>query len=150
MNGKRANSSPHDEAMRRLCFVCAELISDEKYRCYDVIEHKSLISRVLKSPPVFSLPGWAPDHFCHKCMSKLKHIDEGTTLTSSLKMLEWGECGPNCSSCAKITKRTQGRGRKKKVSIVIICFSLCFFSYEKYSKNMRNSRAQLGNSLRNF
>jgi hypothetical protein len=110
MNRKH-DGTIHDEAMRRLRFVCAEIVSDENY--FEVEKYLPLISRVLKCPSLIPMPGLAPDHFCHKCMKKMKHFDEGRTLTTSLVMRECSGCGPGCSSCLIRTKRTQGRGRKK-------------------------------------
>ena len=105
----------HDEAMDRLCFLCADLIKDDKW--YDVEEHLQMICRVLNRS-IFTLPGLTPDHFCKNCLRKLRHSDNGRNATTSLKVLEWAACGPDCASCAKLTKRTQVRGRKKKVSCI--------------------------------
>ena len=112
---KYSDLSTHDEAMARLCFVCAGLINEEY--CFDVEKHMPLISRVLGCKSMFTLPGLTPNRFCCKCYAKLQHIDNGSTVTSSLKLLEWGECGMNCKTCALLMKRTKA-GRKPKVSII--------------------------------
>ena len=112
------NMEVHEEAMMRLCFVCSEIIKGE---IYEVDKYIALLGRALKCPEIFAIPGVTPYNFCKRCHAALSHVDRGKTVVTKCCLVEWTECGPNCSSCAYLTKRRVG-GRKKKVSI-----SKCFF-----------------------
>ena len=132
MSRKHAGSL-HDETLQRLCFVCAERLSEEKHRSYNVVDYLPLLSRVLQEqePSLFSRPGVTPVHFCHKCKSKLNHYDEGRNTTTDLVLRKWAVCGPGCESCSKLAKRAQG-GRKKKVSVLIFIFHVVVFSNTRF------------------
>ena len=110
---RKYSDSIHEEAMVRLCFVCADLI---KGKPFEVEKHCDLISRALRTPEVFLIPGVTPQHFCKKCELAMKHVVSGKSINSSRVMQEWGECGENCSSCKMVSsKKAFGGGCAKKV-----------------------------------
>ena len=110
---RKYTADVHEEAIQRLCFVCGDLINGQMY---EVDNNIPLLGRALKCPELFSIPGVTPQNFCLKCYAYMIHLDRGETLKSSISLIEWTECGENCSSCGIILKRRAG-GRKKKVSV---------------------------------
>lgn len=108
----------HEEALERLCFVCGELVPPD--RCvYDVNENIDLLCKGLKCATIFSMPGITPSHFCAKCFSAMNHVANGTTVQTKRTLIDWEECRSGCSTCARLTKRRQSPGRKKKVSVSV-------------------------------
>ena len=118
---RKLYKSIHEEALDRLCFVCGEMINLEKY-FYDVEKSLDLIGVALKCPDIFTMPGVTPHHICQTCYTTLQRLKNGDILKSSKQLLDWGECGNNCETCAKMLKRKQGGGRRKKVSKMVILF----------------------------
>ena len=110
---RKYSDGVHDEAMSRLCFVCTDLI---KGKLFEVEKNCDLISRALKTPEVFVIPGVTPHYFCKKCDLAMKRASSGESINSSRMMQEWGECGENCASCKLLSSKKTFGGRAKKVS----------------------------------
>lgn len=115
----------HEEALSRLCFVCGEIIKET--RRFDVDKNIELLRGGLNSPDFCPVPEVTPNHFCNKCHVIMRqNIGAGAlkkTKQSSRQLIIWQKCGPDCSTCANITKRKQaGRGRHKKVIYSLIYF----------------------------
>ena len=112
----------HEEALDRLCFVCGEIITQEKF--YEVEEYIELLSKGLKCE-LFTMPGVTPSHFCRKCHSAVTSVATGLSIQSARKLLDWEECNAACPTCEKLMKRKKFPGRKKKASILfnLVCGS---------------------------
>ena len=105
----------HEEALSRLCFVCGEIITATQQ--YDVENHLDFLRIGLSSPGISPTPGATPLHFCRKCYAVLRSFVDGKNVQTSRKLLNWPLCGPDCSTCAHITKRKSTKGRHKKVNV---------------------------------
>ena len=106
----------HNEAMRRLCFVCTGLI---KGKHFDVDQCSDLLCRGLKVPELFVIPGVTPHNFCKSCHRAVQDAASGKSIKSTRSLQEWSECTENCSSCFLLSKKKSG-GSTKKVSFFLI------------------------------
>ena len=103
-----ADSDLHAEALRRLCFVCGDLISKGKF--YDVELYKAMLCKGLKCSTISSKPGISPSSFCAKCYSTVQGSATGRVIRTGRTLIEWAQCRPDCLTCGRLG----GRGRKKK------------------------------------
>ena len=124
MMKRKYSGGPHEEAIDRLCFVCGELIKDN--RGYTVEKNLELLGTTLNCPEIFTIPDVTPTYFCKKCQLTLSKVKRGGTIVTGRKLLDWEECGPNCSTCALLLKRKEG-GSQKKVSVSYFVFELDTF-----------------------
>ena len=98
----------HEEALNRLCFVCANVINLDVYY-YKVENSLDLLGVGLKCPGIFSIPGVTPYHICQKCNASLLSVMKGLIVKASIQLLDWGECGENCETCSRMLKRKVNR-----------------------------------------
>ena len=115
MAGSIKDCDLHEEAMRRLCFVCTGLI---KGKHFDVDECSDLLCRGLKVPELFVIPGVTPHNLCKNCHRSVQDAVSGKSIRSTRSLQEWSECTENCFSCSLLSKKKSG-GSTKKVSYLI-------------------------------
>ena len=114
MKRKRYSGGTHEEALDRLCFVCGEIIKDN--RSYTVEKNLDLLGKALNCPDIFTIPDVTPTNLCKKCHLTLSKVSRGEIVITGRQLLDWMECGPSCSTCALLLKRKEG-GSRKKVSM---------------------------------
>ena len=117
------NWSNHEKALDSLCFVCGSLVS--KAGGFHLVQDlMDFLSRTLRYPELFEIAGITPKKLCSLCYGALSHVDRGETIKTGKVMVEWNECGPDCTACKMFlaTQRQQRQhvGRKKKVRVFII------------------------------
>ena len=81
----------HEEAIDRLCFVCGEIIKDNKG--YMVEKNLELLGATLNCPEIFTIPDVTPTHFCKKCQLTLSRVKRGEVIATGRKLLDWIEPG---------------------------------------------------------
>ena len=114
MKRKRYSGGTHEEALDRLCFVCGEIIKDN--RSYTVEKNLDLLGKALNCRDIFTIPDVTPTHLCKKCHLTLSKVSRGEIVITGRQLLDWMECRPSCRTCALLLKRKEG-GSRKKVSM---------------------------------
>ena len=118
-------SSEHEKALDSLCFVCGSLVS--KTGGFHLVQDlMDFLSRTLRYPELFEIPGITPKKLCSLCHKALLQVDRGVTIKTGKVMVEWNECGSNCNACKMLlAAQNQQRkhvGRKKKVCAFKNCY----------------------------
>ena len=118
---KEKYENDHEEALFRLCFACGELLTAGS-RLFLVEKNLPLLIQGLKIPSITIIPGVTPHHFCRKCYLGLSHVVSGKIVQCSRtkNLINWVQCGMDCSTCARLTEMKIPK-RRKKVSISLSC-----------------------------
>ena len=119
-----SNPTLHDEALRRLCFVCAKLLK-QKDRRFKVEEYLEMLSKALDQPSgVVVMEGVTPIHFCLSCKLSLQKICSGKQIRTNLHVRSWYDCQEDCGTCNYLNTRKMGGGYKKVSFAMIHTFSI--------------------------
>ena len=123
MKRKSYCGGTHEEALDRLCFVCGEIVKDN--RSYTVEKNLDLLGKALNCPEIFTIPDVTPTYICKKCHLTLSKVNRGETVITGRKLMDWVECGPSCRTCELLLKRKE-KGSRKKVSMPLFIFKVVF------------------------
>ena len=121
---EKMDSGLNEEALQPLCFVCGDII--RKGKLYGVDFYREMLCKGLKCYTVCSIPGITPSSFCAKCYSTVQNVATGKNVRTGRTLIEWGKCSNDCLTCDRLAKRKMnGRGRKKKVRVIITISFVC-------------------------
>ena len=106
----------------RLCFSCARVFKPKGRR--DVVEKNlDMISKAFDfRSGIFSIDGVTPTSLCNSCHLYLRKVSSGKIICAGLKLIDWQECGNDCTTCSYLEARKCG-GAYKKVSGKFICLT---------------------------
>ena len=127
---RESQVSVHEEALRRLCFVCTKILA-AKERRNEVEKFLDMLSKGLNcTAGIFSMEGITPIYFCQNCRMNLDKVAKGKSITTNRRLVNWEECGLNCNTCALLLEkqRKRGGGNNKNVS-EIYSYSIHFLSF---------------------
>ena len=98
----------HDEALRRLCFVCAKLLK-QKDRRFKVEDNIEMLSMALDKPVgIVVMDGITPLYFCLNCKLALQKVCSGSEINTSRRVLNWEDCKEDCTTCSYLNTRKKG------------------------------------------
>ena len=112
----------HEEAIRRLCFVCTKIIK-AKERKYSVEENIDMLSRGLScNAGIVTMDGVTPENVCKNCFLNLLKVTKGENVTTNRGLVNWEECKDECRACNLLStkKAIRGGGHNKKVCFLIL------------------------------
>ena len=86
MKRKSYCGGTHEEALDRLCFVCGEIVKDN--RSYTVEKNLDLLGKALNCPEIFTIPDVTPTYICKKCHLTLSKVNRGETVITGRKLMD--------------------------------------------------------------
>lgn len=104
-------ASVHHSYLAKLCRICGFLLKKDKFL---VSKHNERLTKVFLENLKEDNPNKDPTHFCLKCYSKVKNIEERGSYSDS-KLKSWSVHSTQCEVCTSVPSLLRG-GRKKKVN----------------------------------
>ena len=105
----------HQEALIRLCFACARVFKPKERR-HEVEKNLDMISKAFDfRSGIFTIDGVTPISLCNSCHLYLRKVSSGKIICAGRKLIDWQECGNNCTTCSYLETRKCG-GAYKRVS----------------------------------